>query len=220
MMWGFYAWQPYFLELLGRDAVWVSGVVSALIALATIAGNGVVEFSGHVSAASARRCCSRRRSSSRPARSVWAWPTRSGRRSRPAPVRSAPWAFRRPCSRRTCTRSFRRPSGRPSSRSSRWWAAAADIAGPIGLGYLSRVQSVATGYVVGGIDDVARPPTDRAAATVARARRLDRRTAGRKAGPVRGPGPSRGLHDRRDRPPAGPRHVMLLRPSTRVQKQP
>lgn len=44
MMWGFYAWQPYFLELLGRDAVWVTGVVSALIALATIAGNGVVEL--------------------------------------------------------------------------------------------------------------------------------------------------------------------------------
>ena len=44
MMWGFYAWQPYFLELLDSDAVWVSGVVSALVALATIAGNGVVEY--------------------------------------------------------------------------------------------------------------------------------------------------------------------------------
>src|SRR3954447_6381522 len=52
MMWGFYAWQPYFLELLGRDAVWVSGLVSALIALATIAGNGVVELVG--------RFCARR----------------------------------------------------------------------------------------------------------------------------------------------------------------
>ena len=31
-MWAFYAWQPCFLELLGRDAVWVAGVVSALIA--------------------------------------------------------------------------------------------------------------------------------------------------------------------------------------------
>src|SRR6266511_4375872 len=44
MMWGFYAWPPYFLELLGRDAVWVAGVVAALIALATIAGNALVEF--------------------------------------------------------------------------------------------------------------------------------------------------------------------------------
>ncbi len=44
LMWAFYAWQPYFLELLGRDAVWVAGVVSALMSLAMIAGNGVVEF--------------------------------------------------------------------------------------------------------------------------------------------------------------------------------
>jgi MFS family permease len=44
MAWAFYAWQPYFLELLARDAVWVAGVVSALIALATMAGNSLVEF--------------------------------------------------------------------------------------------------------------------------------------------------------------------------------
>jgi MFS family permease len=43
-MWGFYAWQPYFLELLGRDAIWVAGVVSALTALSTIGGNALVEF--------------------------------------------------------------------------------------------------------------------------------------------------------------------------------
>ena len=44
MAWGFYAWQPYFLELLGRDVIWVAGVVAALIALSTIAGNSVVEW--------------------------------------------------------------------------------------------------------------------------------------------------------------------------------
>ncbi len=44
LSWGFYAWQPYFLDLLERDAVWVAGVVSALIALSTIAGNVVVEW--------------------------------------------------------------------------------------------------------------------------------------------------------------------------------
>src|SRR5690606_37985661 len=43
MFWGFYAWPPYFLELLGREAVWVSGVVAALISLATMAGNALVE---------------------------------------------------------------------------------------------------------------------------------------------------------------------------------
>ena len=45
--WAFYAWQPYFLELLGQDAVWVAGVVAALIAVSTMAGNAFVEwFSG------------------------------------------------------------------------------------------------------------------------------------------------------------------------------
>jgi MFS family permease len=44
MAWGFYAWQPYFLELLGQDLTWVAGVVAALIALATMAGNSIVEW--------------------------------------------------------------------------------------------------------------------------------------------------------------------------------
>ena len=44
LMWAFYAWQPYLLELLGRDAVWVAGVVAALISLATIVGNGAVTW--------------------------------------------------------------------------------------------------------------------------------------------------------------------------------
>lgn len=43
MAWGFYAWQPYFLELLGRNLTWVAGVIAALISLATIAGNTLVE---------------------------------------------------------------------------------------------------------------------------------------------------------------------------------
>ncbi len=44
LMWGFYAWQPYFLELLGRDAVWVAGVVAALISLSLIVGNSLVAW--------------------------------------------------------------------------------------------------------------------------------------------------------------------------------
>jgi MFS family permease len=44
MAWGFYAWQPYFLELLGQNLPWVAGVIAALISLATIAGNGLVEW--------------------------------------------------------------------------------------------------------------------------------------------------------------------------------
>jgi MFS family permease len=41
-MWAWYAWQPYFLELLGDDAVWVAGVVAALLSVALMAGNALV----------------------------------------------------------------------------------------------------------------------------------------------------------------------------------
>jgi len=39
----FHAWQPYFLELIGRDVVWVVGLVSALFSLSSMAGNALVE---------------------------------------------------------------------------------------------------------------------------------------------------------------------------------
>jgi MFS family permease len=43
LIWGFYATQPYFLNLLGQpDAVWVSGVVTALVSLTGIIGSGLV----------------------------------------------------------------------------------------------------------------------------------------------------------------------------------
>jgi MFS family permease len=42
-MWAFYASQPYMLDLLGSDAVWVAGLVTAGIALSTIAGNQLVD---------------------------------------------------------------------------------------------------------------------------------------------------------------------------------
>jgi MFS family permease len=44
VMWAFYASQPYMLELLSSDAVWVAGVVAAGIALATICGNQIVNI--------------------------------------------------------------------------------------------------------------------------------------------------------------------------------
>ncbi len=52
--WAFYASQPYFLELLGDNKVWVVGVITALMSLSTIVGNQIVELLS-------RRC--RRRSS-------------------------------------------------------------------------------------------------------------------------------------------------------------
>lgn len=42
--WAWYAWQPYFLELLEQDAVWVAGIVAALLSAAMIAGNSLVGF--------------------------------------------------------------------------------------------------------------------------------------------------------------------------------
>src|SRR5437762_5202920 len=42
MIFGYYSWQRYFLDLLGRDLVWVDGVISALVGLSVIAGNALV----------------------------------------------------------------------------------------------------------------------------------------------------------------------------------
>jgi MFS family permease len=42
MIFGFYTWQRYFLDLLGRDLVWVDGVISSLVGLSLIAGNALV----------------------------------------------------------------------------------------------------------------------------------------------------------------------------------
>jgi MFS family permease len=41
--WGYHAWQPYFLGLLGSAKVWVLGTVAAAVALALMAGNWLVE---------------------------------------------------------------------------------------------------------------------------------------------------------------------------------
>jgi MFS family permease len=42
LIFGFYSWQKYFLDLLGRDLVWVNGVISSLLGLTLIAGNALV----------------------------------------------------------------------------------------------------------------------------------------------------------------------------------
>jgi len=41
-MYGFYSWSPYFLGLLGRNLVWVSGIIAALVGLSQIIGNTIV----------------------------------------------------------------------------------------------------------------------------------------------------------------------------------
>jgi MFS family permease len=52
MMFGFYVWQPYVLDLLGRNYVWLLGVVQALFSLTGILGNVLV---GRVMREGARR---------------------------------------------------------------------------------------------------------------------------------------------------------------------
>jgi MFS family permease len=42
MFFGFYSWQRYFLDLLGRNLVWVDGVISSLVGLSLIVGNALV----------------------------------------------------------------------------------------------------------------------------------------------------------------------------------
>lgn len=41
-IWAWYAWQPYFLELLERGDIWVAGVISAAMAMSMVAGNALV----------------------------------------------------------------------------------------------------------------------------------------------------------------------------------
>src|SRR5437879_10965367 len=42
MIFGFYSWQKYFLDLLGKNLIWVNGVISSLVGLALIDGNALV----------------------------------------------------------------------------------------------------------------------------------------------------------------------------------
>lgn len=45
MVWAWYAWQPYFLELLGnQDAIWVTGLIAASMSIAAMTGNALVDW--------------------------------------------------------------------------------------------------------------------------------------------------------------------------------
>ena len=41
--WGYHAWQPYFLGLLGSNAAWVTGTIAAAIAASMMIGNAVAD---------------------------------------------------------------------------------------------------------------------------------------------------------------------------------
>ncbi|MQA27746.1 MAG: MFS transporter [Micromonosporaceae bacterium] len=150
MMWAFYAWQPYFLELLGDGAVWVAGGVSALIALSMIAGNSLVEFF--------TRFCGRRTTLLIASTAVLAagavgvglvssfWPAvvlllvAIGAAGVTGPVQQAYLHEVVPSSERATVIS-----------SVSLVSSAGGIGGQLGLGYLARAQSVPAGYAAGGL---------------------------------------------------------------------
>ncbi|MGQ0802877.1 MAG: MFS transporter [Actinomycetota bacterium] len=150
LTWAFYAWQPYFLDLLGRNLVWVSGVISALIALSTMAGNGLVEFF--------TRFCGRRTTlllwgaavitgagvSVGLVRSFWvAVPTFllvTGAMGVVGPVKQAYLHQLIPTEQRATIVSLDAMFGDGGS-----------VVGQTSLGYLSRARSIADGYLFGGL---------------------------------------------------------------------
>jgi MFS family permease len=166
MAWGFYAWQPYFLELLGQDLTWVAGVVAALIALSTMAGNSLVEW--------ITRYCGKRTTLL-----LWAASIQTiaaigvglagsfllavvlylvvmGAMGVWGPVRQAYMHQSIPSDRRASVISF---DSLISSGGS--------MLGQIGLGRIAQTQSIATGYILGGFTTVLVLPV------IALLRRLD-----------------------------------------------
>ncbi len=157
LAWAFYAWQPYFLELLERDAVWVAGVVAAFISISTIAGNMVVEFF--------TRFCTKRTTLLIAGASVQAvamiglglvdsfWIAVglllvvTAAMGVMMPVKQAYLHQVIPSAQRATVVSFDSMIG-----------SAGGVGGQIGLGYISRARSIASGYVTAGIGLVLAPP--------------------------------------------------------------
>jgi MFS family permease len=157
VMWAFYAAQPYLLDLLDSDAIWVSGFVAAGIALATIAGNQLVTF--------ASRYCGRRTTlllGAGAALSVSGvvmgmtssfWVGLAGvlllsvTLGVTGPVRSAYLHQVVPTEQRATVVSF------DSMLSN-----AGSIGGQVGLGALGEARSVASAFVVGGLATAAALP--------------------------------------------------------------
>jgi MFS family permease len=148
--WGFYAWQPYFLELLGQDLPWVSGLIAALVALATIGGNSLVEW--------LTRFCGKRTTLL-----LWAAGVQSvaavgvglansfwiavalylvvmGATGVWMPVRQAYLHQVTPSEQRATVVSF-----------DPLFASLGSMFGQTGLGRISQVQSIGAGYIVGGL---------------------------------------------------------------------
>ncbi len=150
LTWGFYAWQPYLLELLAREEIWVAGVVAALISLSMIVGNALVDWFSQF--------CGRRTTLL-----LWAAGVQTvgavgvglagdfwlavalllivtATMGVTGPVKQAYLHQLIPSQQRASVISFDSMMGN-----------AGGVVGQSGLGYLSRVRSIADGYVVGGL---------------------------------------------------------------------
>jgi len=150
-MWGWYAWQPYFLDLLGRpDAVWIAGVIAALVALTMIAGNSFVDW--------ITRYCGKRTTIIIGAAGVMSgavfmvglvnnfylavtfYLISTTAFGVFGPVRQAFMHGAIPSAQRASVVSFDSMIGSTGG-----------VGGQFGLGYLSRSEGVGPGYVVGGV---------------------------------------------------------------------
>jgi MFS family permease len=148
--WAWYAWQPYFLDLLGRDAIWVAGVIAALFSLAGILGNMLVK---RVATPGRRRTTILLVTSAALSASMVAtgaiqyfWVTvpvfllGAVFAGIEQPVRQTYLHYSIPSSERATLVSFDNLIGSLGS-----------IGGTTGLGYLSQERSVPAGFVVGGL---------------------------------------------------------------------
>lgn len=155
--WAFYAAQPYLLDLLESDAVWVAGVVAAAIAVSTIAGNEIVDL--------ASRRCGRRTTLLLVAAlvqtgaavalgltsSFWvalaALLLVTGGLGVTSPVRQAYLHQLVPSDRRATVVSF-----------DSMVSGAGGVGSQVGLGALGEARSVGSAFVVGGVATVAALP--------------------------------------------------------------
>jgi MFS family permease len=149
--WAWYAWQPYFLDLLGRpDAVWVSGLIAALFSLSTMAGNALV---GRVVRPGTRRTTvllgaaamlSATMVGVGSIRTFWVavplFLVGAVGMGLAAPVKQSYLHQVIPSAQRATLVSF-----------DSLVASLGSVGGQAGLGYLSRLRSVGDGFVVGGL---------------------------------------------------------------------
>jgi MFS family permease len=190
MAWAVYAWQPYFLELLGRDAVWVAGIVASLMAGSMIAGNALADWFSSF--------CGRRTTLLLWAAGVQAlaavgvglagsfwlavalFMIMTAAVGAAGPVKQAFLHKSIPSEQRASVASFDSMLGNGGG-----------VLQQAGLGYLARVRSIAEGYVVGGAFTLV------AQAFLWRLRGLRSEAdliVGRRAG-IQGPCPTQGLPD-------------------------